>query len=367
MILSLISIVISSIISVFGIIFVILNRENYGTILNTILNAFLYLFLGLIFLPLYVLSTDTFLNPNIALMLWKISIVFWIVSIAVLSIIQILIIKVKQLTPFPSFFYALMGGLLVNLIFLPNSVEIFQESEGFYFFIVNNLILLIILITYNILIVSFMWFNLIINFSKFRDKQIGKNLILLTLNFTTIIIVYSLYLIFQNILFEYLYILIYLFGAFIASYNVYKKPDLFIELTNRIYDFIIFHKSGILLYSYNFETGKETDDSLLKGSILIGINHILSSLADKKEQLNLIKMKDRDILFEYDNSNGYAILLTTNHRNTFIEKAVSNFMQEFSILNFEKFENMNGLIDVSEFGNAKKLILEFFAPYIINR
>jgi hypothetical protein len=158
-----------------------------------------------------------------------------------------------------------------------------------------------------------------------------------------------------------------LIGAFIASYNVYKNPALWIELTNRIYDFIIFHKSGILLYSYNFDTGKESDDSLLKGSILIGINHILSSLEDKKEQLNLIKMKDRDILFEYDNSNGYAILLTTNNKNTFIVKAVRNFMQVFSKLNYEKFEKMTGLIDVSEFGNAKNLILEFFAPYIIDQ
>ncbi len=366
MILSLISIIISTIISVFGITFVILNWENYGTILNTVLNIFLYLFLGMIFLPLYVLSTDTFLTPNIALMLWRLSIVFWIISIAVLSIIQIFIIKVRRITPLPSIFYALIGGLILSLTYLSNSIEIFQVSPNNYYFVFNNLGLITILLVYNLMIFSFMWYNIIINFSKFRDKQIGKNLGFLTLNFSFIIIFYSLYLIFQNILFEYIYISIYLVGALIATYNIYKKPALFIELTNKIYNFIIFHKSGILLYSYNFETGKETDDSLLKGSILIGINHILSSLVDKKEQLNLIKMKDRDILFEYDTSNGYAILLTTNHKNTFIKKAVRSFMEEFSKLNYEKFENMNGLIDVSEFGNAKKLILEFFAPYIIN-
>jgi hypothetical protein len=284
-----------------------------------------------------------------------------------LSVIQIIVIKVKQITPLPSIFYALLGGLILNLTFLSDdSIEIFQGPGNYYFFVFNNLALLFILVIYNIMIFSYMWYTMIINFPKFRDKQIGKNLGFLTLNFTTIIIFYSLHLIFQIILFEYLYLVIYLFGAFIASYNIYKKPALFIELTNRIYDFIIFHKSGILLYSYNFETGKETDESLLKGSILIGINHILSSLVDKKEQLNLIKMKNRDILFEYDTSNGYAILLTTNHKNTFIEKAVSSFMQEFSKLNYKKFENMNGLIDVSEFGNARKLILEFFAPYILN-
>ncbi|MFX0029297.1 MAG: hypothetical protein ACFE8B_08815, partial [Candidatus Hermodarchaeota archaeon] len=161
-----------------------------------------------------------------------------------------------------------------------------------------------------------------------------------------------------------LYLIFYLIGAGFASLTMYNSPSLFIELTNRIYDFIIFHKSGILLYSYNFETGQETDDSLLKGSILIGINHILANFIDRKDQLNVIKMRDRDIIFEYDNLNGYAILLTTNHKNTFIEKAVRNFMFQFSDLNGEKLKEMKGLIDVSEFRNAKGLILELFTPYI---
>jgi len=366
MILSLISIIISTMISTFGIIVVILNRENYGTILNTVLNIFLYLFFGLVFLPLYVLSTVISFDPNIALMLWKISIICWLASIAVLSIIQLIMIKFKQITPLPTIFYALIGGLILNLTFLSNSIEIFQGTGNYYFFVFNNFVLLITLIIYNIMILSFMWFNMIANFSKFRDKHIGKNLGFLTFNFTIIIIFYTLHLVFRNILFEYLYLITYLIGAFIASYNIYKRPALFIELTNRIYDFIIFHKSGILLYSYNFETGKETDDSLLKGSILIGINHIITSLVDKKEQLNLIKMKDRDIIFEYDNENGYAILLTTNHKNTFIEKAVRGFMEKFSKINYKIFENLKGLIDVSEFGNAKDLIPEYFAPYILN-
>ena len=365
MILSLIPIIVSTIISVLGIIFIILKRENYGTILNVVLNVCLYLVFGLIFLPLYVLSTDISLDQNIALLLWKISIIFWIIATSILSLIQIIVIKFREVTPLPSLFYALMGGLIINLVFHFDAI-VLQQSGGYYSFVFNNLFLLIVLTLYNIMIFSFMWYNMTTNFSKFRDKQIGRNLGFLTLNFTIIIGIYSLHLIFQYIVFEYLYLIVYLIGAFIASYNIFKKPALFIELTNKIYDFIIFHKSGILLYSYNFETGKETDDSLLKGSILIGINHILSSLVDKKEQLNLIKMKDRDIIFEYDNTNDYAILLTTNHKNTFIEKAVRGFMEKFSNQYYKIFETMNGLIDVSEFKNAKDLIHEYFAPYIIN-
>jgi len=197
-----------------------------------------------------------------------------------------------------------------------------------------------------------------------RDKESGRNLGLLTIQFSSVILLYTLHLITQNIVFKIIYFIIYFIGAIFASYTIYRRPSLFLELTNKIYDFIIFHKSGILLYSFNFETGKETDDSLLKGSILIGINHILSNFIDRKDQLNLIKMKDRDLIFEYDNSYDYAIILTTNHKHAFIEKALSNFMHQFSALNGEKLKTMKGLIDVSEFGNARGMLAENFNPYI---
>ncbi|MHA2007663.1 MAG: hypothetical protein ACXABO_10395 [Promethearchaeota archaeon] len=365
MILSTIIIIISVVISLVGIVYIILKRENYGTILNSILNILLYLFLGIVFLPLFTLSTDIFLNKNIALLFWKISIFFWTISLSILSLIQVAVIKSRSLTPSPSIFYALIIGLVTSLTFITNSIEIIQGNDNNYLFVFKNFTLLSILVFYNIITIFIMWFNLIINFPKFRDKQNGRSLGFLTLHFSLLIIIYTLHLLFQNIVLRYLYVILYLIGAFIASYTVFKQPFLFIELTNRIYDFIIFHRSGILLYSYNFETGKETDDSLLKGSILIGISHILSSFFYKKEQLNLIKMRERDIVFEYDITHGYAILLITNHKNTFIEKAVRNFMQKFSDSNGEKFKNVKGLIDVSEFQNARELLIENFEPYIV--
>jgi len=188
----------------------------------------------------------------------------------------------------------------------------------------------------------------------------------LTAEFCLIIILYSLNIALQNIVIRFFFIAFYIVGAIFASYYLIKKPFVFIELTNKIYDFIIFHRSGVLLYSYNFETGEETDESLLKGSILIGINHILSNFIDKKDQLGLIKMQNRDIIFEYDNNHGYALLLTTNHKNAYIDKAVSKFMKKFTGLNKEKLKNLKGLIDASEFRNAKDIILEFFEPFILN-
>ncbi|MFX1376537.1 MAG: hypothetical protein ACFFA0_12065 [Promethearchaeota archaeon] len=275
-------------------------------------------------------------------------------------------IKIKKISSFPSMLYAFVGGIILSLVINSNSIVILQENSNIYYYRFDNLFLLIIIIVFNIEVFSFLLFNIFKKIPNVRDKKSGRTLGLLTIEFSSVILVYTLYLITQNIVFRNIYIIIYLVGAIFASYIIYLKPSLFIELTNRIYDFIIFHKSGILLYSYNFETGKETDDSILKGSILIGINHILANFIDRKDQLNLIKMKDRDLIFDYDNTHDYAILLTTNHKNTFIDKAVNNFMFQFSDLNGEKLKNSKGLIDVSEFRNAKKLLKDIFAPYTTN-
>jgi hypothetical protein len=152
--------------------------------------------------------------------------------------------------------------------------------------------------------------------------------------------------------------------SIILFYEIIKKPDFFKEITNRLYDLILFHKSGILLYSFNFETGKETEESILKGSILIGINHILANFIEKFDQLNLIKMKNREIVLEYDKKLDYAILLTTNKKNRFIEKAVQRFMDRFSNVNEEILSKMGGLIDTSHFKNTGDLIHQFFKFYL---
>lgn len=364
MIFSIILIIISICVSIGGTYYTLLKREIYGTYLNTILNILLYVFFGIFFFPLYTLSAESLIEESVALLLWKSSLILWLISTSVLSIQQKLTLKIMKISSFPSILYALVGGIITSLIILPNSIEIFQGSGNNYYYRFNNSVLLLIIIFFNIIILTLLIFYLFNNLNDVRDKESGRNLELLTIQFSAVILFYTMHLFTQNIVFKIIYYLIYFIGAVFVSYVMYRRPSLFLELTNKIYDFIIFHKSGILLYSFNFETGKETDDSLLKGSILIGINHILANFIDRKDQLNLIKMRDRDLIFEYDNTYDYAIILTTNHKHAFIEKAVSNFMRQFSDLNGEKLKSMKGLIDVSEFGNAKGIIAENFTPYI---
>ena len=143
-----------------------------------------------------------------------------------------------------------------------------------------------------------------------------------------------------------------------------KKPEFYVDFLNKIYNFIIFHRSGILLYNYNLEKGKQADESLLKGSILIGINHILSNFINKKDQLNLISLrKQHDIVLEYDNELNYAILLIVRRKDSFIDTAVQLFMNKFSKLYGDKLINLNGLIDTSTFRNTGELINECFSPF----
>ncbi|MFX0040105.1 MAG: hypothetical protein ACFFAB_12265 [Candidatus Heimdallarchaeota archaeon] len=341
-----------------------MNRAHFGSILNVFLNGSIYLFLGIIFFTFFFLSSELYFTEELALVLWYFSIFFWVFSLSMLCLIHKFIINFEKKAVLSIFLYSLFIGIILGLSFIPNSFTINLTSE-FYLFNFQNLVLLYILLSYNLTIIGVMCYNLVKYYARIRDNKSKKMLSTLTFEFCVIIILYSIYIGSQNIIVRYLYATFYLIGAIFASYYLIKKPFQFIELTSKIYDFIIFHRSGILLYSYNFETGEETDESLLKGSILIGINHILSNFINKKDQLGLIKMQNRDIILEYDNNNGYALLLTTNHKNSYINKAVNKFMEKFSGLNKEKLKNLTGLIDVSEFRNAKDIIFEFFEPFII--
>jgi hypothetical protein len=142
---------------------------------------------------------------------------------------------------------------------------------------------------------------------------------------------------------------------------------LFAVITNKLYDFIVFHKSGILLYSYNFQTREEVDESLLKGSILIGISHILANLSRVEAQVTHIKMEDRAVVFNFNTQLGYATLIIAKHRNKILEKSINNFMNEFSTINRDSLKNLTGLIDVSTFKNAKSLIKQYFRHFLTEK
>ncbi|TFF99452.1 MAG: hypothetical protein EU540_06725 [Promethearchaeota archaeon] len=369
MIITIILISISTTISIIGIIYGLTHRENYGSKISVYLNNLLFLFFGIFFFTFFTLSSNKYFSKEIALILWNISLIIWVISVALLNAAHAFAIEHKKIINLSTFLYSFLGGINVVLLLSPDSIKIIQEENN-YSFIFQNFHTLFFTLILNITTIIFMTHRYIRNLSNFRDKKSSLSLMLLSIPFSYLIIIYSIFLITQNIFIKNLYLLSYLICLFLSFYMIAKRPSLFFELTNRIYNFIVFHKSGLLLYSYNFETGKEGVDSFLKGPILIGISHILSNFADKKEQLNLLKMEELDIVFEYDNKFSYAILLITNHKNSIIENGVQRFMAKFSELNKEnliEISNSSKLIDISKFKNAKEIIIEYFNPYLIKQ
>ena len=127
---------------------------------------------------------------------------------------------------------------------------------------------------------------------------------------------------------------------------------------------VVFHKSGILLFSYDFQKNEEVDESLLKGTILIGINHILANFSSLENKLNVIKMKDRDILLEYNIDLGYAVLLLTEQKNEHVRRSLKRFISALNAAESDKLNKLEGLIDLSQFKGIKKVFKRVFQPYL---
>ncbi|MHA1149337.1 MAG: hypothetical protein ACTSR8_13965 [Promethearchaeota archaeon] len=359
----------SIIFSTIGIAYIYAHSGEYGMRLNYILIIIIFISVGGIYFIFFTLSHYTLIQKDIALLFWKISIANGIISIGILGFIHNYALELRKKSLFlPTFLYSFLAGVAISIIFLPKTIYIIQIGDE-YQFTINSFLFIFISWTLGIILIISIWYCRIKNNSEILDKQLRIFLSAIECLFTITLITIIIYFNNPQPLYRILQLILYLCGAIITIYNIIKKASLFVILTNRIYRIIIFHQSGILLFSYNFEENREEDESILKGSILIGINHILANIVDKKDQINLIKMKDRDIILDFNSEYGFAVLLTTNQKTPSINTAFSKFMEEFTHQNREYFSKLNGkitLIDSSQFKNARELIFEYFEPFIIN-
>ena len=179
---------------------------------------------------------------------------------------------------------------------------------------------------------------------------------------------FIIYVIIEDPLYRELYIILFWITYFAVDIVLITKPEMFFILPNKIYAVNIYHKSGILLYSYKFE--KELtfqDDSKIWGNVLVGLNYILSEFTDKKDKIELIKTKNSDILVLYENKGGYAVMISTNKKNAIVEALSEKFSEEFSKRYYEelnRIQDLNKLINVSEFEGTKNLIEKNFRLYL---
>lgn len=347
-----------------GIIYVLSHKQKYDIESNFLISMLTYFIFEGIYFVTFNLSAEKTFNISSVTALWYISIFARIISIGHFSSLHnVELVKDGKIKMFAVISYIFMYGVITSQLFHPNSFTLVETDLEFYFSF-ENVGLLTSIIIFNVFIVLFTWIIQISGYKNFADKELGKFFTFFFVLFTLNILFYTLTIITLNIYFKVIHLIFYILSLGYYLYIIIKKPNLFIVFTNKIYDFIIFHKSGILLYSYNFETKQEVDEHLLKGSILIGINHILANLSNVENQVTHIKMKEHAVVFSFNTQLGFAALLIAKHKNNILESAVETFMADFSKVNLENLQNLNRLIDVSKFKNANKLIIKNFSHYL---
>jgi len=108
-------------------------------------------------------------------------------------------------------------------------------------------------------------------------------------------------------------------------------------------------------------------DSSIWGNILIGINHILSEFVDKKDQIDVMQTKMTDIIVNYNNELGFAVLVITNKKNEILKSLMEKFMIDFESryeTELNMIQDLNKIINVSEFEEVKDIVEKNFNMYL---
>jgi len=361
---------------------IIKNRKNYGTPFMAFLIAAIAFSLGFIHATLYILSVVFFISEQINILFWKFSILTWFVSLIISSLLFSSFREYKKIKSFPFLYYTLFFGLLIGALLIPDSIELILSislPSSIIFIdpsLINynfNFISGVIIIFFQILVIShFLYIAIIINIPS-NKKEETLPILLNAIVFSIPIILNILYILFRLTLFREFFIrelfIIILWIAYLGvSIMIIKKPELFFVLPNRIYSINIYHKSGIMIYSYDFDNQIESKtESTIWGNILIGLNHILSAFLDKKDKINVIQTKEADVVVRYEEDSGYALIVITNRKNSIVEDLMNNFSNEFKLKYKDELNeilDINKIINVSEFSDLKDLIEKNFRLYL---
>lgn len=366
-------------ISLFTLIHIFRNRNKYGSILNAILNFFTIFNACIIYSTLYVFSIIFYFSEIVNITLWKLSIISGFVSVIITAILYSFLKEYKKIPNIPFLAFSILFGLLVAALFSPQAIQLVVNKTSksapylitdtsninFYFDLSTGLIVAIFQLS---ILIYYFYISIFIH-TKTRNKTLSKGLIINTVIFAVPILMYIFYVIFRAPIFRELHIILLWVSTLGVCIMLIRKPDMFLVLTNKIYYINIYHKSGILLYSYKFEKTKNETDSDIWGNILIGINHILSEFVNPKNQIDVLQTKSRDIIVDYDNEYGFAVLVITNQKNLILEKMMANFKIEFKNKfkdELNEIQDLNKIINVAEFTGTKKIIENNFQIYVSN-
>ncbi|MHA1913425.1 MAG: hypothetical protein ACW990_02685 [Promethearchaeota archaeon] len=331
----------------------------------------------IIYSSLFISSITIYYSPVINVFLWEFSLVSGFVGLILTSLIYTFLKEYKKIPDFPFVYFVLLLGILIGSFFISDSVTmnidnpllkvppffIFDQSTISYTY---NLItgLIIVIFISSILIYYFITsYNI---FMKARSKETVKGIINLTLFLSIPLLMHIFYFLYNIPIFRELHILLLWLSILALCIILLRKPEMFFELTNMIYYINIYHKSGVLLYSYHFDKTQNKIDSAIWGNILIGLNHILSEFVDTQDQIDVLQTKNTDIIVNYDDV-GFAVVLITNRKNKILTNLIENFTLDFKnkySKELLEIQDINKLINVAEFKETSELIEKEFYLYL---
>ncbi len=359
------------------VIYVIKNRKQYGTELIAYLNIATVFNSGFIFSTCYLFSVVFFISNPTNLIIWKISVISLFLSLIITSFLYSFFKEYRKIQIIPMLIISMLFGLLNGTLFLPNSILISVSfppplpysivdvsTINYHFSFLTGAIIIIFQVSITIYLV---YISIYINL-KSENPEEGLPLFLNTSIFTAPIIFYVLYIIFQVQIFRELFVILIWITNFGVDVMIILKPEMFFILPNKVYSINIYHKSGVLLYSYNFEKRVNILNNLkVWGNIIVGLNYVLSEFVDKSDKIDVIQTREVDIVVDYDNEYGFAVVVITSKKNAILVRLIQNFSQEFRTLyrnELSEIQDLNRLINVSEFKNAQQIIEKNFELYL---
>ncbi|MFW9989557.1 MAG: hypothetical protein ACFFC3_12955 [Candidatus Odinarchaeota archaeon] len=362
-------------IGIYTIFFFFTHPEKFGTKFNAKLNAISILHACILYSGFYFISIILFFSEAINIILWKISLIFGFISLMWIALMYAFLKEFKKIPYFPFLYFMIFFGLLLSSIMMPDSIQVsvnYSNSPPFLILNISKINYKFNFITgilTGIFQMSFVLYFIYLSYAIYkeaRNKAALKGLILISFTFSFPMLMFNFYSIFQSWIFREIFIFSLWIDLVSLCLVIVKKPEVFSELTNKIYYINIYHKSGILLFSYKFKNIQNEVDSSIWGNILIGINHILSEFVYTKDHIDVLQTKNSDIIVNYDEL-GFAVVLITNHKNDIIKELMDNFSKEFRNKfrsELTEIQDLNKLINVSEFKETQEIIEKNFQIFL---
>ena len=307
--------------------------------------------------------------------MWKIisALVFIILGLALT--IYAYLKETRKMLIFPSIVYSVMLGLLIGALTSPDSVNIeinpslssptiiMDLSYINYIYDFKTVIILLVFYTFIVIYTSYITISV---YKNARNKKTGKQFLIILFLFAIPQILFILYIQLPLQIFRELHF-IFLSTNFLGVVQLLIfEPEMTLILTNKVYAINIYHKSGILLYSYEFKYEKIRTETEIWGNILIGLNHIVNEFISEKNLIDVLQTKKSDIIVNYNNDYGFAVLILTNTKNIILSRRLEEFARDFKEeykKELTEIQDLNNLIDASEFLDVEKLIKKHFSIY----